>query len=217
MSIQDVAETVPSAPPLDPVDYIRLDRSRMVAVRLSDGTPSVSPDGKVYRTEGFSTISGDRTPEDPWYNVAHLQDGLPFDANGNLIPPNPAHTGPFKGRDADDKEVTYRPLYTPAMHKVLEKKMRQVTMGIDATAPSEDDLESEIEARSVASEGVNLIDWATGKANYPMFLVTEACKRRFGFAAQSEAEAIRFMVMDAKAISKDQLGTRFKRHFATLK
>jgi len=201
--------------PLNPQDYIRLDTTRVTFVRNSDGSIAIDPKGQQIRTHAYSTIeASERTPEDPFFLVRFIQDSLPFDANGNLVPDDGRRTT-FVAPGPEGKPITYHPLWTDAMRKVLDKKMKRINAAARTKAPAEDDIEDDVNAREVESELVNPKDWLMGDAEYPFFLVQAAVKKRWGVSLRDAAEIVRFLVLEEQLIGKDDVAPKFKRYLVT--
>ncbi len=214
-SIQEAMPPGHGAPQPEPKpeDHIRLDRTRVTYVRNSDKEIAVDPKGQVIKTSAFSEIhASERTPQDPHFRVSFMQDGLPFDSNGNLVPDD-GKMEPFVGLGVDGKPVTYYPLYTKAMRQIVEKKMKRIKSGLVSKAPSDDDVEEDVYAREVESEAVNIPDWLMGDIDYPFFMVNQAIKRRWGASMTSVPEAVRFLVFDVNppVVLKERVADKYQR------
>src|SRR5882672_5805467 len=202
---------------LRPEDHIRLDKTRVTFVKNSDGSIAIDPKGNHIRTGAYSTVeASERTPDDPHFNVRYMQDGLPFDANGNLVPDD-GKTGPYQGMGPDGKMQTYRYLYDATTRKIVEKKMRRIVDGIRSKAPAEDDLEDDISAREIESDLVNVPEWAAGRASYLFHLVHAAVKKRWNVSLKDTAEIIRFLVLDDTGphFAKEDIAAHFQRFLVT--
>jgi hypothetical protein len=211
-SIQETMPPAPDAyvPAADPRDYIRLDRTRVTYVRSADGSVAISPTGQVLKTESFSTIhSSERTPDDPWFSVVYVQDGLPFDSEGYLVPDD-GRTQPFNGAGPDGKPMAFRPLYSREMRATVDKKMRRILASLRSRTPIEDDGE-DLNTHEVASD-VSIMDWLMGDADYPFHQIQPAVKRRWGASLPNIAEVVRFLVLEMNVIPKEQVADYYKRY-----
>jgi hypothetical protein len=217
-SIQEAMPPEYGAPPeLRPEDHIRLDKTRVTFVRHPDGEVAVDPKGQVIKTLAFSSVhSSERTPQDPYFNVSYMQDGLPFDGNGNLVSDD-RRMEPFVGPGPDGKPITYQPLYTKAMRQIVEKKMRRIKAGVMSKAPSDDDIEEDVYAREAESDTINVPGWLMGHVDYPFFMVNQAIKRRWGASMTSVPEAVRFLVFDVNppVVIKEKVADKYQRCLMT--
>lgn len=164
---------------------------------------------RIDRTRPMSTVHGDRTPDDPHYRVHFMQQGLPFDANGRLIPDD-GKTEPFKGL-VEGVVTTFHPLYTPAMRELVQKKLDRLKKGIPVQPEELDpelDPEGELQA---ASEDVNLESWLRGEAQYPAGLIFAACKKRFHKNHVTLRSVIDDLVNEEKIIPEADVATSLLR------
>ncbi len=77
------------------------------------------------RSKPFSTIHGERLPDDPLFNVCYMQNGLPFDANDRLVPDD-GRTAPWQSVDVDRKPCTHSPLYNPTTRSVVMRRLERL-------------------------------------------------------------------------------------------
>lgn len=198
------------APELRPEDHIRLDKTRMTYVRDGTGAQAVSPEGKVIKVQDYSEVYGsERQPHDPWANVAFVQDGLPFDINGELVPDD-GKTQPFQGMGPDGKLITYAPLYTKKMRDTVEKKMRRIKAGMKSKTPAPDEDQYEDDTNSPVQ--INVTDWLMGDAEYPFFLIQHAVKERYSAGLTSVAEIVRFLIIEQKVMKRELVADKFQRY-----
>jgi hypothetical protein len=188
---------------LKPDQVIKLDRTRRRRIYNAEGKSSLIDD--------WSECHGDRLPDDPHYHVHFFQDGLPFDAEGKLVPDD-GKEGGWKGVGADGKPIDYRPLYTQAMRMKVMKKMTKHANGLQVSAPADDDLNEDVETREAASDEINLKSWLMGEIDVPFYMIVIAIKKRCSTAVASIPEAVRFLVMEEAVCGKNQLRPDFARH-----
>lgn len=213
-----IHEKLPPPPPnpataLDPCDYIRLDLTRVTHVK-AEGDIAVDPKGQVLKTGAYSTIhASERTPEDPWFSVVYMQDDLPFDANGNLVKDD-NRTAPFQGMGPDGKPITYHPLWTDAMRKTRDRKMRKIIEMQKSKSTVADDEPEDAEIEEIRSDAVNINDWLMGDMDYRWELVQRAIKRRFSVSLPSVSEGVRFLVYEAKIMARENIADKYKRYLS---
>lgn len=193
---------------LRPQDVIKLDKTRTVSA------PGPGTTGPV-RIPDFSTVHGDRRPDDPHYAVSYMQDGLPFDNEGNLVPDD-GKTEAYAGLpDENNKPVIYRPLYSKAMREKVKRRMERHIALMKIAPPTVGDLHEDVNARDEASEGVNLPLWLRGEAEYQPFMVYAAIKQRYGRNVGSLAPAVRLLVEEENVVVAGALREDFKRYLRT--
>lgn len=167
-----------------------------------------------------STVHGDRTPDDPHYNVAYWHHGLPYDVNEVLIPPDDkAGTAPWDvlmdNGDGTQRRVRYQPLYD---NKSLERLAKLKERMLKAAAKSANpevivDDEPEDAAPSFASEedddDVNFVSYLRGEVKYPFFKVAAAFKKRKFRTHTNLRDLIIDLVEEEKVIPEDQLAPQY--------
>lgn len=167
---------------------------------------------KLDRSKYFSTVVGDRLPDDPHYKVHFWQDDLPFDSQGELVPDD-NRTGTWRAKTADQKDVEHTPLWTEKMRGKVEKKLARLNK---ATVSIEDDepvnAESEDDARKKAAEEVNIGSFLRGEVNYQKWALFEAVRARYGKRYTSIETLVNELVLDEKVIPEEQLADRYKKH-----
>jgi len=146
-----------------------------MAKLLLDGEQQI-PVVRLDRTKPYGTVHGDRTPDDPYYRVHYWQRGLPFDANGILVPDD-QRTEPWPGI-VEGKTIMFQPLYTRAMREELEKRIARM-MRSQKEAEAERDAPEAIEAPVDPAEEVNLESYLRGEVDYPFFQLKKAAEARF--------------------------------------
>src|SRR6266567_5153995 len=147
-----------------------------------DSTPEIRLD----KSRDFSTIHGERNPEDPHYHAHYVQDGLPFSADEILVPDdgrNASWTEALEREDGTTKIVRHHPLYNDRMRATVAKRMKKLasTKRVVARAAPRPDGEDEVEQRlEFGADEVNLISWLKGEINYTPNEVFAAVKKRYG-------------------------------------
>ena len=187
-----------------PEDLIRLDRTR------TRSGPGPGTTGSV-RIPDYSTVHGDRRPDDPHYRVSYFQDGLPFDNEGKLVPDD-GKTESWEVKGSDGKPIVYSPLYDKAMRERLAKKIKRVMKGFKSAPPSDSDLAEDIDEREEEADEVNLPFWLDGQSDYQPFMVFAALKKRYGVSVHSVAEAVRFLILEKTVMPKELVRPELRRH-----
>jgi hypothetical protein len=156
---------------------------------------------RLDRSKRFSTVHGDRPLDDPHVNVSYIQDDLPYDADGILVPDD-GRTDPIDVMH-DGQRTRFFPLYTPKLREKLKRKLERVARG------QQDDLEvtehDDDRVKEDASEDVNLESWLRGEAKYPAFLIFAACKRRFSKNHTKIRDVVEDLVLEEKIVPEAQV------------
>jgi hypothetical protein len=165
---------------------------------------------RLDRSKKLATVHGDRNLDDPHASVAYMQDGLPYDAEGVLVPDNGA-TAP---RDVaiEGKIVRFFPLYTEAMREKVKRKIERISQGLPKDDVTEHD---DTSVQEDASEDVNLESWLRGDVRYPPFMIFAACKRRYSKSYNKFRDVIEDLVLDQKLVPEDQVSPDLLRHIST--
>lgn len=185
---------------------------------------------RLDRSKTFSTNHGDMLPEDPHYRVRFWQGGtlvyqgkkhsvlLPFDAEGSLVPDD-GKTQPWKSKDADNKEVTYHPLYDVFKREYLKARLARAAQA--AAAPRnephlEDEGEGDDETASAPShEDVDLTAWLRGQAEYAPYLIRAAVRERTGHPQGRISDIVVELVYEEKLIPEEEVCPALKVHLDT--
>lgn len=182
---------------------------------------------RLDKSKPFSTNHGDMMPEDPQYRVRFWQGGtlthggkkhvvqLPFDIDGELIPPEEGYQEKTKGKDTEDKDVIYQPLYTVHMKMYLEaRKKRAAALAPAASSePTIDDAgdgEGDVLGTDSANDEVNLQAYLRGEAQYQPHAVRKAAQTRYGVNHARIGDLVIELVLDHKLVPEDQLSPAFK-------
>lgn len=155
---------------------------------------------RLDRSKKFSTVHGDRTLDDPHGSVVYIQDSLPFDGDGILVPDD-GKTEPWD-MVHDGQRIRHFPLYTLAMREKLKRKIERVTKGLPKDEVSEHDDDA---IKEDAAEDVNLESWLRGEVKYPPFMIYAACKKRFSKNYTRLRDVLDDLVLDEKIIPESQV------------
>lgn len=155
---------------------------------------------RLDRSKKYSTIHGDRVGDDPHASVAFMQDGLPYDSEGILVPDD-GKNAPWEILH-DNVRIKHHPLYTQEMRDKVKRKLDRATKGIPKDDVDEHDEES---VKADASEDVNLESWLRGEIRYPAFMIYAACKKRFSKSFTKLSDVIDDLVLDEKIIPEQQV------------
>jgi len=140
------------------------------------------------RSRPFSEVRGERMQDDPHYGVAYMQDGLPFDAEGNLFPDN-GKKEPWFGQ-VDGQKVQHFPLYNDAMRARVKRKTEMLERSAARTSEV-DEREKAAEAeRQEEQNEINLAAWLKGLVRYEPQEVYAAVKLRYGVNARKKRDVL---------------------------
>lgn len=157
----------------------------------------------------FSTVHGDRTPEDAHYRVHFFQSELPFDSQGVLVPDD-GKSAPYFGTSPDGKQVSYMPLYTPRMREVLAAKLARFKAGkpvvIDQVTVHDDE-----DVKEKAAEEVNIMSWLRGEINYEPHMIFTACAVRYGKRHQTLRSVVEDLILDEGVLPESDVAPHLMR------
>ena len=166
-----------------------------------------------------STVHGDRAPDDPQYRVAYWHQGLPYDANELLVPPDDkAGAEPWDvlmdNGDGTQRRVRYSPLYDKRTLATLNKLKERLTRV--ANAPSEPMEAEEVAAPTPQSidddvDEVNFISFLRGEAKYTFAKLRDAFKKRFHRHYDNLPDLISDLILDEKVLPEDQVAPQYLR------
>jgi hypothetical protein len=188
------------------------------------------PAVRLDRTRPYSTVHGDRQPDDPHYLV-HFWQGekvdrrpddrlyrdpkagkvmvlLPFGAEGELVPDD-KRTEPYPGTVQGDKgpvPVMHQPLYTQAMRELLEKKKRRLAAKAaePETDQEDDDPPAELTTNVVELDNI-LKSWLRGEEKYRPDFIRTVAKKRFGRAFSAVRQMVEDLVIDEKLVPEEEV------------
>jgi hypothetical protein len=180
---------------------------------------------RLDRSKTFSENRGEMVPEDPLYLVRFWQGGtlidsgrkytvlLPFDANGNLVADD-NRRDPFRGKDAEGKDVTYKPLWNELMRKYHAAKIKRMAQTMvpsgEPSLPDDEGADEDPLGSTSAADDVNLVAWLRGEVEYPAYVVRNATRTRTGQVHDRIPDLVVALVYDEKLVSEDQIAPRFK-------
>jgi hypothetical protein len=164
----------------------------------NDRAPSAPPATlRLDRSRHFSTITGERTPSDPWWGIAYVQDGLPFRADGTLAEETEDNTpeAPFiehlEVEGGRVRPIKQHPLWTDEMRALRDRRLKAIQ------APKPDRMKEN--TRPIDSgEDVNLVSWLKGEADYEPWQIGAAVKARYGVNYQDIRRIVEFLVYETK-------------------
>jgi hypothetical protein len=165
-------------------------------------------------TKPHSTCHGERTPDDPHYNVHFFQPYkvgkktilLPFNQEGVLVADT--HKEPYKGL-VEGKEVMFQPLYNDDMRALVKKLEEKVP------EPEEEDDEPVIAGSTSeddAGKAVDLRAWLRGQFKLSVAQVRSAMKAQHGLNPQTYKEALDFLVNDVHVVPESEVAEDLKRY-----
>lgn len=159
------------------------------------------PKVHIDRSRAFSTVSGDRTPDDRHAAVFFIQDGIPADASGHFIFDHPDMFR--KGPDGDKVRAS--------ASRKIKKALAQQAKEPQRTPRASDDSEEEVEeAEPDELEPINLDAWLRGDQEVEWQEVTQEVARRFKRRISKIEDAVAFLVKEG-VVPKDQLRAKFKK------
>lgn len=165
---------------------------------------------RMDRGKAFSSVHGERAPNDPHAKVMFYQDGLPFDSNGIYV----------------EGLVTDARLLAVAERKL--KKLAKASGSKDADSPAadsvsglpaddgdeDDDDDKPLTPGNPGADDVNLESWLRGEAQYQWFSISAAISKRFGRRVTGVADAVLLLVAEEKIVAADQVAAPLKQHLA---
>lgn len=176
--------------------------SQAPAVPILDNELPKIPPIRLDRSKPYGTVHGERGPDDPHYGVHFMQGGLPFDAQGVLVPDD-GRKESYPGI-VDGKPLMHQPLYNKAMREALERRIGRI-LRLQKQAEVEQRSEEPVEAPVDPSEDVNFESYLRGEADYPFFALKQAYERRFGKKQARLRSIIEDLVYEEKLIPEGQV------------
>jgi hypothetical protein len=121
---------------------------------------------RLDRSRYFSEVRGERTANDPHADVHFQQDGLPFDAEGNLVDESEENSpARHKVLNPDGSLAYWRdPLWNDEMRMRRDAKLRRL----------------ERRGEVVQSGDVDFSAWLRGEIEYDQKLLFREAKKKFG-------------------------------------
>lgn len=156
---------------------------------------------RMDKSRYYSTLHGERSPDDPHAKIMFYQDGLPFDGEGLLLTDLVPH---------DKKELVERRLKKLNAVREEPEPVRTATITND---DDDDDDDSDSVDQQITPGDVNLEAWLRGEANYVWFSIPAAIRARFNKNVSNKTDAVTFLVEEEKIVSVDQLSEALKPHF----
>jgi hypothetical protein len=172
------------------------------------------PDIRLDESRAYSTVHGDRNPGDPHYRVHSFQDGLPFGAEGVLVPDDGKRerwSEAIEREDGTTKIVWHDPLYTDAMRKTLDKKLKKLASTkrvVTKTVKAPTDEDADEQAPVFGPDEVNLTSWLRGEINYEPNEIFAAVKKRYGISLTRLREVVIELVDDQKLVPESEVSQK---------
>ena len=163
---------------------------------------------RLDKSKHYSSIHGERTPDDPMYHVHFWQGGLPFDATGILVP-DVGPDKPFPGV-VEGKSITFQPLYTPEMRGMVERRIARMLRS-NQQAIEEAKLDTPPEPTVDPAEDVNFESFLRGEVNFPFESLQRAYFQRFHKRHQRVRHIIEDLIYEEKIVPEDQVHQKIMR------
>lgn len=158
------------------------------------------PEIKLDRSKRFSTVHGDRTPNDPHYAVHFWQAGLPFDVNGNLVPDDSGKELVTDDTFDDGRVIRYKHLWNDAMRTLRDRRTARIgKLQADAEEAAE------LQEREDLTSDVNLEAWAKGEVQYLSAVLFNAAKARFGKHYTTQAQLLHDLIYEEELIREEEV------------
>lgn len=154
---------------------------------------------KMDKSRPFATVHGDREANDTHVRVSFFQDGLPFDAAGNLVLSVIENdqklldlarrkSSKFKSNAQPQEETSV--VSAPPPPQLLADESYDDVDSEGAEAQDPDDVsQGDIDA-------INLTEWAKGNIKYSWFKVRDAFRQRYSINVSSANDAIDFLLSE---------------------
>lgn len=157
---------------------------------------------RLDRTKPYGTVHGDRTPEDPMYLVHFMQRGLPFDAQGILVPDD-GKTEPYPGV-VEGKNIMFKPLYTRQIREELERRIARMFRS-SKEAAAEREAPELAEVPVDPADEVNLESYLRGEVDYPFYQLKKAAEARFHKKYNRLRSIIEDMIYEEKVVREAEV------------
>lgn len=137
------------------------------------------------RSKAFSTVHGERTPGDPHYGVHFFQDGLPFNAGGELM------------MDKVPSEL----------RELAARKVEKVKAQMASTKGAAGDGGASTSGGPPMGDpnDVNLEAYLRGRMQYQWFAIVAAVRNRYHTTKQGKKDLIAFLVEEIKLIPRGEV------------
>ena len=151
------------------------------------------------KSRDYSTVHGERAPDDIHARVRFFQDGLPFDAEGVLMANHPDITGNEK------------------LQKVVERKLRKAAAKAEkeaARARGEIDDDEDEEDRPGADGKLPPVDirlWIMGQREYLWTEVSQAIALKYKVRVGGKKHAVEFLVGEG-LVTPELVGKDLKKY-----
>lgn len=149
-------------------------------------------------TRAFSTVHGERAPDDPHAGIHFYQDGLPFGADEVYVED--------RLDDKNDRDGKLRAMVERRLRKL---EGMQTSADAEAEAAAGDPPMPGAKANASEADDVNLVAWARGEAQYLFGTVRDAIRKRYSQVVKDQRGAVECL-LDEKAVTEAQLSPAFK-------
>lgn len=165
---------------------------------------------RLDRSRVFSTVHGERAPDDRHAAVQFYQEGLPYDAEGFLIFDH-ADFEPGKSDEEVSKAVrAKRALALKKSEKAAKTYKPPTNIETDGVEADEEDVDETDDDAGPSIDDVNLTEWLMGK-EYVWHLVTQAIAGRYKKRVSNQADAVEFLVLEQRIVPRDQVCPKLKK------
>lgn len=166
---------------------------------------------RMDKSKYFSSVHGERAPDDAHAKIHFYQDGLPFDGEGLLL----VDLVPEDKRELVDRRLKK----LNAAQKPVPEPVRTATVSDPADDDEDDDGDGDksSETGQITPGDVNLEAWLRGEANYVWFSIPAAIRQRFSKNVSNKTDAVTYLVEEEKIVSPDQLAEALQPHYVPTK
>jgi hypothetical protein len=187
----------------------------MMDTVAQNGEPTAAqvapPKVRMDKSRSFSTVHGERGPDDKHQGVCFIQDGIPCDAQGYFIFDHPDMLA--KGPDGDKRRKMADKHIKRAIAQALKNPPKPVKADDD-----EDDLSLDADADEDEDEdeddgllpAINLGSWLRGEQEVEWNDVSQEIARTYKKRISKEGEAVEFLVAQGVA-TKPELRKKFQK------
>lgn len=159
-----------------------------------------APMVRMDRSRDFATVTGERTPDSVHHALHFIQNGLPFDSEGILIPDH-VFFEPEKGNKPSKQGAILR----ERADKLIQRAAKAARPRVEGEPPPEGEEDGD------GDKGpANLEAWARGEARVPWQEVSQAIARRFSRRVSSRRDAIDLLLVE-RVVAKAELSEEHRK------
>lgn len=155
----------------------------------------------IDHTKDFSTVHGERGPDDPSYGICFIQNGLPFDAEERLI--------------ADHPSVIKNPKAKAIIEKMIVRAEKLEAKRAAVAADDEDQIDADPDTEDDGDEAIDLKAWAMGAKQYRWQLVSDAIVLKLQRRVSSKRDALETLIAEG-VVQAGKLSPEHRRALARL-